>query len=867
MSKKCSEQRLWDKEPSLRQAAGTVTICRPISPGDPMGEKMYNITGPGTAPNLSTQEMKIALWGPPDRLTLTLGKTDVWDRRISENPVFTLDRVKQAYAAGKTPPEDYYTGWAAYDFPCPKPVGQLILRCDDLESAPQPDATTSCEDGSTRVELRQGKAQGTLTYLPMMTGNIIAVRAEYEGLRNPVSVRLYRHQDTCTPGTIHPGGHAFAPQPNPKHDYLKDTNNGPIDPPASGTDGRFFWIRQVLPAEKTFPQGFEYVLAGLVTEAETVLDKIDGKTGLGTPPYLNPQQQQLFDSKSGSWGSLPNYDEIRAASGSAATATLPAQSSPCFTVLIAVVTSAEAVDPLAEARKMLEAATVTGFEGLRAENAAWYEKLYDRREEGRIFRGNAEFACAQIPEVFRSWRNQHHSSSCLTDPKKYEADTTYAWPSVDWANWHGIPCYNELFFTHAHVRNRSERLNYFYNLLDFWWPACRKNAREMFGLPGASIQIGYLPPIKPDTYCHNSSIWEFCMELPAQVLKLLWDCYDYGGSDQMLRTDVYLKMRDLAEFYRHYVILGDDGRYHIIPTVVGEYYQWCDSPEMKRTRDTTSALCMFKWQLTTAAAAAERLGVDEELRAGWKDVAARLAPYPLFETPDGKIFSDIPATPDIPETETYKKNPADNKNYNYYPGYYPCILADEVNRDSPPEEIAMMLRTARLVRGWLREAVPLLLGAVKIGGSLGDWNGWGDWDGSGRNITLSENSSLKEWLGMETEQDIFPESLLNSRSGRIYLFPDAGPDETIAFRGFQARGGFLVTAEMINGHTTFFRVCARRNETCRLMNPWPGKAVVVRDETDGAAVPHNVDTARGECLVFTARAGRTYSIGHWTICG
>ena len=849
---------LWESEPSLREAARAVTIRRPVSPVDPMGERMYNIVGPGTAPNLSTQEMKISLWGPPDRLTLTLGKTDVWDRRISENPVFTLDQVKQAYAAGKYPPNDYYTGWGAYDFPCPKPVGQVILRADDLKGASQPTAVVHCQDGSAHVEVQQGDARGGLTWLPMMTGNVIAVRAEYEGLLHPVSVRLYRHRDVCTFGTIHPGGHAFSPQPNPMHDYSKDSNNGLIAPPTSGTDGRFFWIRQVLPAEKTFPKGFEYVLVGLVTEREVVLEHVDGAVGLGTSPYLNERQQELFDKRGVSWGSLPNYDEIRAATGSAATAVLPGKPAVRFTLLTAVVTSAEAADPMVEARRMLERAEKAGFDGLLKENAAWYEELYDRREHGRIFRGNAGFARAQVPEIFRSWRNQHHSSSCLTDPKKYETDTTYAWPSVDWANWHGMPCYNELFYTHTHVRNRSDRLKYFYNLLDFWWPACRENAREMFGLPGATMQHGYLPPIKPDKYSHSSSVWEFSMELPAQVLKVLWECYDYGGDDALLRNEVYPKMRDVAEFYRHYVTPGDDGNYHIIPTVIAEYYAWCDSPDMIRTRDTTSALCMFKWQLNTAADAAERLGVDEKLRGEWRKVASLLAPYPVFETPEGPIFSDIPAAP---KTDIWK-SPPETRNYNWYPGYYPCILADEINLDSPPEQIQAMLRTARLVRGWIREVVPFLLGTGKIGASLAAWDGVGDWDGSGRTAPppLSENNTLREILGMETEQDAFPESLLNSRSGRMHLFPGANPDETIAFRDFQARGGFLVSAEMVNGKTTFVHVRARRDETCKLMNPWPGVAVTVRDETDGTVVSHRRETDRGECIVFSALAGHGYSL-------
>ena len=79
--------------------------------------------------------------------------------------------------------------------------------------------------------------------------------------------------------------------------------NGPIDPPRSGCEGRFFWIRQKLPAEKTFPAGFEYVLMGMMkTPGDVKLEAVEGLTGLGTPPP---------DPK------------IAAAPGAAATAILP----------------------------------------------------------------------------------------------------------------------------------------------------------------------------------------------------------------------------------------------------------------------------------------------------------------------------------------------------------------------------------------------------------------------------------------------------------------------------------------------------------------------------------------------------------------
>jgi hypothetical protein len=831
-----------------------VTLNRPVPPGDPQGERMWAVAGMGTAPNLSTPRLKVTLWGPPDQLTLSLGKPDVWDRRIVEEPVTSVEDLRRTFAMGEVPKMTYYPGWNAHDFPCPKPVGQVILLCADLAGAPAPEAVTHCADGSTDVALRQGQARARLTYVPLMDENVIAIEAEYEGLRVPPSVRLYRHRDTCIPGTRHGGVNSAAPEPYKDFDYDRHGPIAVIDPPSSGQDGECFWIRQVLPADKTFPNGFAFVLAARVLGAAPVLTTLDGQTGLGTPPFLNPAQQYLLDNKQGNWRSLPDYQKVRAAPGSAATATLPGGGAAArFTVLVTVVTQAETEDPLAAAKARLAAAAARGFQELRAGDAAWFNAHYERREQGRIFRGSAEFARAQIPEIYRSWRNQHHSSACLTDPSRYEADTTYAWLEVDWANWHGIPCYNELFFTHAHVRNRSDRLSYFYNLLDFWWPASQQNARECLCTPGAAMLHGYLPPIKPDRYYHCYTVWEFCLEIPAQVLKVLWDCYDYGGNEAMLAAQVYPKLRDVAECYRHYVTPGADGRLHIVPTVVAEYYPWNEN--MSRQRDTTSALCMFRWMFQTAAEAAGRLGVDPELRTAWRRAAERLAPYPMFQTPEGPIYSDIPGW----EENRVYTNPPVVDSYNYFPGYYPCLLADEVNLDSPPRARETMLRTARLVRGWLREVVPILLG---VRGAKVDISPWAELLGlpKGSRVPLSTWTSAMEWTGMEREDDVAPDALLNSRGGRMHLFPAVESGATVAFRDFQARGGFLVSAECVEGTTTFVRVCARREKSCRLMNPWPGRKAVVRDEETGRPVRCRVDRRNGECLHFTAQPGRRYVV-------
>ena len=805
--------RLWDLEPSLWEAAETVTISRALPMGDPQPEGSW---GGGTAPNLSTRKLKITLWGPPAQLTLSVGKTDVWDRRRIFEPPLPLAQIKERVAKGASQ-GDYYRSWHAYDFPCAKPVGQVILRCPDLARASQPTAVTRCCDGTTKVEASAGATRAELTYLTMMTRNLMVIECHFQGCQSPVSVRLYRHQDTVLRGQsgVRP------PEPLAGYDYSQDANNGPLEPPTSGNDGRFFWIRQRMPAEKTFPQGFECVLVGLVLGAAVSIDTVKGGKGLGTPAYLTSELQEQVNEQRGFWRLLPSYEAIRAAMGSAATATLPRSEQLRFTVLVAVVTTAEADDPLAEAKRQLAEAEREGFTRLVAENAKWYRAHYQRREKGRAFQGRAEFTRSQIPEIFRSW-DCPHSKKCMPDPSHYEADAAYSFMEQDLSPWHGLPCYNELYYTSEHVRNRSDRLEMWYKLVTFWLPACKKNAREVFGLPGAALLHGYLPPIKADEYAHCIATWEFCMEIPAQVLKVLWDCYDYGGDEQFLAENVYPALRETAIFYAHYASLGEDGYYHVIPTVSAEHWGW--TPHFARNRDSASALCMFRWLLNTAAHASEILGRDVDLRPGWREVAARIAPYPTYQSPEGPIFTDVR---DV--------NPL-GVEYNWFAGVTPCLLADEFNLDSDAKQKEMMLRTARLVHGWANDWVAPLLGTRKEI----VWDVW-----KANNLVAGHFT---------------PEELINSRSGRIHLFPAIPRNTTVAFRDMQARGGFEVSAECLEGEVTYVLVRSRRNLECQIMNPWPGRGIEVRGEQTRAKVPHRLDTSRGECVNFTTKPGNSYRI-------
>jgi hypothetical protein len=104
------------------------------------------------------------------------------------------------------------------------------------------------------------------------------------------------------------------------------------------------------------------------------------------------------------------------------------------------------------------------------------------------------------------------------------------------------------------------------------------------------------------------------------------------------------------------------------------------------------------------------------------------------------------------------------------------------------------------------------------------------------------------------------ETLLNSRSGRIHLFPLVSPNTSQSFHNFQARGGFLVSACKDSLGVYYVEIQPRRDNQCQLMNPWPGKKISVREEGKSESLPVEIDKSNGECLIFSTIANHKYLV-------
>jgi hypothetical protein len=843
----------------LREAARSAVIEGRINPLDPTPRVLDLHHRPEQQTiAITNPALKSGLWGPADRITLSTIKTDVQDRRVKWPEVVTLEEIREGAFApankndipdlqntsrpvkgylkasgGRVAP--YSECWHAYPFPCQKPVGQIILMLDELKDGSVSNATQSCAHGKVSFQMEKGDARADMEVVLSMTQNVYAIRAEFTGLKAPAHLRLYRHQDQghlrymtldgrfrdgpigdVSKGAVTPlflDGHEVL------FDYKADAAwNGPIDPPESGHEGRYFWITQKMPAEKTFPKGFHYVMMGLISPPiHAALDTVNGKTGLGMPP--------------------PD-ETIRNAPGSAATATFAPDNGHAMTAYVVVVSEIDAPDFMGEARRRLDAAEADGFDGIVKQNTSWYDDLYDCRESGRVYySGQSEkdvtpdAATEDLPAVYASWYCGH-GGGCKTDMRRYQASASYSRVESDWQPWHGYPCYNEWFYDSTYVRNRADAVDMWKQLVEHYWQAARANARQVFNMPGMVLVHGYQPPIKADHYLHTKIDCELALDTMAGVLKSIWDEWDYGGNQEFLEQ-AYPKLRDMVIFYASYAKKGSDNRYHVIPCEAAEDYGIF--PEFSHNIDSTSSLSMFRWALLRVADAAELLQKDADLRDHWREIAEHIAPYPTWEKPEGTVFS---AVRNVEPFYFHGDHP-------FFAAFYPTRLGDDINLDSAREEKDIMLRTARLIQAPANADVLVLLGASAE---------------TTASILLQNRKPILDWKTLRTEINLYPERVLNSRSGRIHLFPCVPSNAVVAFRKFQARGGLLVSAARDAHGVYLVEIEARRDGACSIMNPWPQRRIAVREMATRQLVPFSLDKSNGECVTFSASAQNSYRI-------
>ncbi|MCC6488485.1 MAG: hypothetical protein IT364_13390, partial [Candidatus Hydrogenedentes bacterium] len=566
--------------------------------------------------------------------------------------------------------------------------------------------------------------------------------------------------------------------------------------PRAGADEDTAWIAQDFPGEMTFPSGFTALLAARVAGASTAIASVEGQKGLGIP-MVAPQEGRLDHA------TTKRFTPINESPGSASTITLSALSGP-FAVFVCPSTTQDDADPLRHAMRELDQAASVGVEALWEEHTKQLD-AYEARPHARAWKAGspsiADVVWGGVPYRVRPSGYYGDVPLCSVASTKFCVQ--------DSSNWHGDFHFNEVDATGPCMLRQFDQLDSYYRMILTLLPMAQANARDVYASPGAMYPLVHYP-LKADSVVRTHLTWEQSMEITALLTRPFWLRFQYTWDKDFLRDLAYPVLREGARFYVSILKEETDGFYHVIPTVSPEHRGI--TKNFQFNRDSQSALTLIRYHLRAAAEAARILGVDSDEAATWADRANHLAPYPTYEGPQGTVYMDVAGGEPI--------------EFNIPVPLSAVFWGDDIGLDSPPEVQELALRTLEQINVW-----------VPHRGYL---------------------SRVRARLGIVGPDDnVGLEHLLQSHTGFIRVFPAVPPDFEGGFENLGAQGAFIVASERKGGAVSYVRLQSLAGNTCKLINPWPGKALSVTDTSNDAV--QRVETSE-RYANLTTEAGHTYEI-------
>ena len=405
----------------------------------------------------------------------------------------------------------------------------------------------------------------------------------------------------------------------------------------------------------------------------------------------------------------------------------------------------------------------------------------------------------------------------------------------------------------------------------------KRETRKLFGCDGIFLpltmnQRGMEYPTRSYRYTLCGSAYT------GMVISLAWK---YSQDMELLKDHIYPLLRELVIFHQGILSRDEKGTYHL---------DWSVPPEIfTLTRDECAMTAMFKVALETAIETSALLGRDAAKRKEWSEILAHYPPIP--KTPEGAFWCgpDVPLDhyfygghicyPFFPsgadtDVDAARKTLELIDNFAAERSY-----ADFNDQWHPNHEWSMFLLSSMRIRcgdrkeGWhglerflelfgkengLFAHDPILIGPVKESEENAKRNAFKletnrkYCDGSvltGNNpevphpICVTENPNAKRLApavleGSSSFLFMATETLLQSHTGKLVLFPAVPEDFTGSFETFLAQGGYEVSAVMKKGVVRSFRVYSRTGGTRAVLLP------------DGRQIP--VTLRKGESFTWKA---------------
>jgi len=406
------------------------------------------------------------------------------------------------------------------------------------------------------------------------------------------------------------------------------------------------------------------------------------------------------------------------------------------------------------------------------------------------------------------------------------------------------PCY---------AGNHLECLDPLVSMLRSWEPRLRENARLFAGVEDG-LQ---LPHSTDDRGTAMSGFWTGFVDhgCTGWTAQLLWQRYRYTLDQSFLRDIAYPFLRGAMRVYE--AMLEDDGRAYSLPVGVSPEYGAAGVAAWGRNSSFQLAVILFLCRALCQAST--ELGIDDEARARWSDIEARLPLGAVGEGPELLLWEGQPLL-------------ESHRHHSHLAAIFPFDVLD--HRQSGSERALVQNSMRRLTRM-----------------GMGQWTGWClPWAailyarlGNGAMSALLLDTFRRVFMTpghasthdarfgglttMDSRPDVMQveaaagaaaavmEMLLHTSGGVLRIFPAIPPTWTDAsFTGIRAEGAFLVDAELKAGRINGVRIRGEAGGLLRLQNPWGEGPVAIK--RNGGAPEH----ARGRLLEVRTAAGETLEL-------
>ena len=406
--------------------------------------------------------------------------------------------------------------------------------------------------------------------------------------------------------------------------------------------------------------------------------------------------------------------------------------------------------------------------------------------------------------------------------------------------------------------NHAETMEPWLALLDRVREPARPYVRKHFGLDGFlyphSVSWRGYPILTSTCDGHQG------LAASGESAKYAWDYYEFTGDIDFLRTVGYPMLKDVATFYRDYLIEDEKGNLVVFPSHYLETAVYLTN--------CLADVSMIRLTLKDAAKAADVLGIDADLAAQWRDALARIQECQAL--PDHRWKTAIDGRPvgrdarmivlqlhDLypisigEEADAWHGSPAMRRQaratYEYYLSKHPNTW------DLSLSFIAAARMGDREYAAKILDFFPRLRDGGNIDRSDNPHNNE-DTIGDGK-------QSFSVDITSAVASEFITELMLQSHCGDIRLFPANPLEGHYAFHSLRARGAFLVSSEMRDAKVPYVLVQSLRGNTCNLVQPFgQGANVQVRDLASGKIIKQSNPADADQIITFDTTANHVYVI-------